>query len=99
MQGDACAKVAVVAAPSATGGRSADDIVTKHCAACHVSGLLGAPKVGETAEWQVRADSKGGLDGILATAISGINAMPAKGTCSDCSDDELMGAIRSMSGL
>ena len=43
--------------------------------------------------------AKGGLDGILATAISGINAMPPKGTCGDCSDDELLGAIKQMSGL
>ncbi|MCK9534754.1 MAG: c-type cytochrome [Pseudomonas sp.] len=99
VQGDECANVAAVAAPAASAGRSADDIITKHCSACHVSGLLGAPIVGETAAWQVRADAKGGLEGILKTAISGINAMPPKGTCSDCSDDELMSAIKSMSGL
>ena len=99
VQGDECAKAVAVAAPVASAGRSADDIITKHCAACHVSGLLGAPIVGETADWQARADAKGGLDGILATAISGINAMPAKGTCSDCSDDELMSATKTMSGL
>ncbi len=60
---------------------------------------MNAPKTGDSAAWQARADAKGGLDGILKTAISGINAMPPKGTCSDCSDDELLGAIKSMSGL
>ena len=35
----------------------------------------------------------------LAKAITGINAMPPKGTCADCSDDELKGAIQKMSGL
>ncbi|HKM36595.1 MAG TPA: c-type cytochrome [Thiopseudomonas sp.] len=99
VQGDECAKSVAVAAPSASAGRSAEDIVTKHCSVCHVSGLLGAPIIGETADWQARADAKGGLDGILKTAISGINAMPAKGTCSDCSDDELMSTIKYMSGL
>ncbi|MDY0205863.1 MAG: c-type cytochrome [Pseudomonas sp.] len=99
VQGDECAKSVAVAAPSASAGRTADDIVTKHCSVCHVTGLLGAPIIGETADWQARADAKGGLDGILKTAISGINAMPAKGTCSDCSDDELMSTIKFMSGL
>ena len=99
MQGDECAKSVAVAAPSASAGRGAEDIVAKHCSVCHVSGLLGAPIIGETADWQARADAKGGLDGILKTAISGINAMPAKGTCSDCSDDELMSTIKYMSSL
>ena len=46
-----------------------------------------------------KPDHQGGLDGILAKAITGINAMPPKGTCADCSDDELKGAIKEMSGL
>ncbi len=62
-------------------------------------GLLGAPKVGDKAEWGKRAKEQGGLDGLLAKAISGINAMPPKGTCADCSDDELKAAIKHMSGL
>lgn len=99
VQGDECAKAVAVVAPVASAGRSADDIVNKYCSVCHVTGLLGAPKVGDMADWQARADAKGGLDGILKTAISGVNAMPPKGTCSDCSDDELMIAIKSMSSL
>ena len=96
--GQECAGVGAVAA-SAGAARSIDDIVAKNCNACHGSGVLGAPKVGDTADWKARADAKGGLDGILATAISGINAMPPKGTCADCSDDELLAAIKQMSGL
>lgn len=81
------------------GGMSADDIIAKHCSACHSTGLLGAPKIGDTAAWKERADQQGGLDGILAKAITGINAMPPKGTCSTCSDEDLKGAIQKMSGL
>jgi cytochrome c5 len=55
--------------------------------------------IGDTAAWKARADKEGGIDGILATAIAGINAMPPKGTCADCSDDELRDAIVKMSGL
>ena len=95
----AAAGVADAGAATASAGRSGDEIYGKYCTVCHGSGLMNAPKTGDSAEWQARADAKGGLDGILKTAISGINAMPPKGTCSDCTDDELKAAIKSMSGL
>ena len=81
------------------GAKTPDEVIAKHCNACHGTGLLGAPKIGDTAAWKERADHQGGLDGILAKAITGINSMPPKGTCADCTDDELKGAIQKMSGL
>lgn len=97
--GQECKGVGAVAAAAGGGARSADDVVAKHCNACHGSGVLGAPKVGDAAAWKARAGAKGGLDGLLKSAIAGLNAMPPKGTCSDCSDDELKSAIAKMSGL
>ena len=88
-----------VAVSTGGGAKSADDIIATHCTACHSIGLLGAPKVGDTAAWKERADKEGGLDGLLAKAITGLNAMPPKGTCSECSDAELKSAIEKMSGL
>jgi len=99
VMGEECKGVGAVAVAAGGGARTADDIIAKHCGACHTPGILGAPKIGDTAAWKERADAQGGLDGILAKAISGINAMPPKGTCADCSDDELRGAIQKMSGL
>ena len=99
IMGEECKGVGAVAAVAGGGARTVDDIVTKYCSACHTTGVLDAPKIGDTAAWKKRADEQGGLDGILAKAISGINAMPPKGTCSDCSDDELKAAIKVMSGL
>ncbi|WP_282874674.1 c-type cytochrome [Pseudomonas peli] len=99
VMGEECKGVGAVAVAAGGGARTADDIIAKHCGACHTPGILGAPKIGDTAAWKERADNQGGLDGILAKAISGINAMPPKGTCADCSDDELRGAIQKMSGL
>lgn len=97
--GQECKGVGTVAAAASGGARSADDVVNKYCAACHSAGVLGAPKIGDAADWKARADKAGGIDGLLKHAISGINAMPPKGTCADCSDDELQGAIAKMSGL
>ena len=99
VMGEECKGVGAVAVSAGGGARTADDIIAKHCGACHTPGILGAPKIGDTAAWKERADHQGGLDGILAKAISGINAMPPKGTCADCSDDELRAAIQKMSGL
>nr|WP_256680726.1 hypothetical protein [Pseudomonas sp. LTJR-52] len=62
-------------------------------------GLLGAPKIGDKASWEVLASQKGGMDGLLHNAIKGVNAMPPKGACSDCTDDDLRRAIQMMSGL
>lgn len=100
IQGKECPGLDVAAtAGGASGAKSPDDVIGKHCITCHGTGLVGAPKVGDSVEWDKRAQEQGGLDGLLAKAISGINAMPPRGTCADCSDVELKGAIKKMSGL
>ena len=89
------AKVAVAEAAAEGGAASApragSEVYASYCMACHDSGVAGAPKKGDTGAWNPRAAK--GLDGLLATATSGINAMPPKGTCADCSDEELKSAI------
>jgi cytochrome c5 len=99
VQGQECKGMEVAVTAGGGGAKTPDEIITKHCSACHQTGLLGAPKIGDTAAWKERANQQGGLDGILAKAITGINAMPPKGTCADCSDADLKGAIKKMSGL
>lgn len=100
IQGEECAAAGAGAAVAAGGAvRSGADVYGKFCTACHSTGLLNAPKTGDSAAWTAKADASGGLDGLLKNAISGINAMPPKGTCGDCSDDELKAAIQHMSGL
>lgn len=99
VQGQECKGMEVVASAGGGGAKTPKDVIAKHCNACHGTGLLNAPKIGDAAAWGERAKKEGGLDGLLAKAISGINAMPPKGTCADCSDDELKGAIKEMSGL
>lgn len=97
VMGEECKGIEAVAAAAGGGARTADDIIGKHCGACHTAGVLGAPKIGDGAAWQARASN--GVDGLLKNAIAGLNSMPPKGTCNDCSDDELRAAIEKMSGL
>jgi len=57
------------------------------CAACHDSGTLGAPIVGDPAGWVTRITN--GIDTLYSNAINGINNMPAKGGNASLSDDEI----------
>lgn len=76
----------------AAGPRSGKDIYSSACTACHAIGVLGAPKTQVAGDWQPRIDEKG-LDQVWKNAINGIGAMPAMGTCGDCSNDDIKAAI------
>ncbi len=90
---DSCGGAAAATTGSAGGARSGEELYNSKCMGCHASGVAGAPKFG-TSDWVERGAM--GIDTLLANAISGINAMPPRGTCADCSDDELKGAIQHM---
>lgn len=72
-------------------GRPVTQIYNTYCIACHVNGVAGAPRIGHAEEWQPRIDK--GIDTLLANAIKGFNAMPPRGICSNCSDEELRHTI------
>lgn len=62
-------------------------IYRKACIACHKTGEAGAPKFGDKAAWEPRIAQ--GLDQLLQTAIAGKGAMPPRGTCMACTDEDL----------
>lgn len=94
VEGDeSCGGAVALAATASSGERSGEEVYNTACTACHAVGVAGAPKFGSS-EWATRAEK--GMDALLQTAISGINAMPPKGTCNDCSNDELSAAIQYM---
>ncbi len=64
------------------------------CAGCHDSGIAGAPKMGEKAEWaHVRKQS---LKDIFDHAINGFNAMPPKGGDVTLKDEDVKSAVKYM---
>lgn len=91
-----CAGGAASSAPVAAVARTGEQIFNTACQACHATGLLNAPKKGDTAAWNARYAQ--GEATVLKHAIEGLNAMPPKGTCGNCSDDELLSAIHFMAG-
>ncbi len=84
--------VTAVAAP--TGPRSGEDVYNASCTACHGAGIMGAPKAHSSDDWGPRLAK--GEDVLLSHAMNGFNAMPPKGGCMDCSEDEIQAAIEFM---
>lgn len=77
-----------------TGPRDGATVYGTFCIACHASGVNGAPKTGNADDWEPRIAQ--GKETLVKHALEGFNAMPAKGTCMDCSDDEIIAAIDHM---
>lgn len=94
----AAAPAAAAPAPapvaSADGGKGAD-IFKKTCAMCHQTGVAGAPKLGDKADWGPRIAQ--GQDVLYKHAIEGFNgnkgAMPAKGGNPSLSDEDMKLAV------
>lgn len=67
----------------------------KSCAVCHAAGAAGAPKTGVAEEWQPRLEK--GMDMLVESVEKGLNAMPPKGMCFDCSREDYEAMIVLMS--
>lgn len=90
------AKPAAAAEPRAP--MSGKEIVASVCTACHGTGVMNAPKIGDQAAWDARLAATGGLDGLVASAAKGKGGMPARGGKADLSDAELHAAVAELVG-
>ena len=61
------------------------------CFACHGTGAAGAPVLGDADAWTERMAK--GMDAVMVNVVNGINAMPPKGLCMTCSDDNLRSLV------
>jgi len=71
--------------------KTGEEVVKAICAACHASGALNAPKIGDSAAWGKLA--REGLESLTEHAIKGKGSMPAKGGNPALSDLEIARAI------
>jgi len=106
--GDVPEAAATASAPAAaTGGeaaaeepRSGEQVYQQACAACHATGVAGAPKTGDAAAWTDRIGQ--GDETLYDHAINGFQGqagmMPAKGGNPNLSDDEVRAAVDYMVG-
>ncbi|WP_372995219.1 c-type cytochrome [Marinobacter sp.] len=91
LQGEDCGEAAAASESASSGPRSGSEVYDAVCMACHTSGAAGAPVIGDTDAWAPRIEK--GLDTLVDHAINGFNAMPAKGGCSDCPDEEIQASV------
>lgn len=74
--------------------KSGEQVVNEVCAACHGSGAIGSPKIGDAGAWSARISQ--GYETLVKHAIDGIRAMPARGGNGDLSDIEVASAVAYM---
>lgn len=83
--------VVAAAKGGAQAAKSGEEVTQAVCAACHATGALNAPKIGDSAAWGKVAAQ--GLDKMTEHAIKGIRQMPARGGNASLSDLEVARAI------
>jgi len=74
--------------------KTGKQVVDAVCAACHVTGALNAPKMGDKGAWGKLV--KEGQEKLTADAIKGIRQMPPRGGNPDLSDTEFARAVAYM---
>ena len=82
--------VVVAAAAPMTG----EEVYQATCVACHSTGAAGAPRLGDAAAWQPRADL--GFDALLDSSINGKGLMQPRAGFPNLSDEELSNAVKYM---
>ncbi len=70
-------------------------IYRRACISCHLSGAAGAPKSHDVSAWAGRLSK--GMDVLVENTRNGLNAMPPRGLCPDCSDAQYRDLILYMS--
>lgn len=78
----------------AKAAKGSEEIYKSVCAACHDSGVAGAPKTGDKAAWASRIGM--GLEKLSASGIKGKGAMPPKGGNTSIPDADIRAAVEYM---
>ena len=90
-------KAPEAAAPAAATASAKPDpakgkaVYDANCAACHATGVAGAPKPGDKAAWSARMGQ--GYAGLYDNALKGIRGMPAKGGNADLPEADLANSV------
>lgn len=65
------------------------------CITCHQDGIAGAPKFRNKKEWDARLSGKK-IEDLVDSAVNGLNTMPPQGTCTECSEEDILAAVTYM---
>ena len=94
LEGQSCGQATVMNVAVVGGVRSVESSYTTGCAACHDGGVAGAPMMGNKSQWEARQAK--GYETLVNNSYNGINGMPAKGLCADCTKEEIGLAVQYM---
>ncbi len=82
-------------APTPAVSADGEAVYNSGCMACHMTGVAGAPKVGDVEAWAPRIEL--GIETLYERAIQGFEGstgmMPAKGGFAHLSDEDVMIAV------
>lgn len=96
--GSSASTAAPAMAQAASAEFSASATYEQYCAMCHNTGMANAPRRDDAAHWTARV-AEVGLATITNNAITGINAMPARGMCATCTDEQIGEIVQYLSGV
>ncbi len=73
---------------------TAQKIYEESCSACHTTGIMGSPKIGDKQAWAGLMEQ--GLEQVTNNAISGVGKMPPKGGNMGLSNAEVKAVVEYM---
>ena len=91
------APIAVASMPLISHAQAAPDfesgeaVYNAVCQACHTTGVLNSPKLGDPAGWEARLPK--GKEAMYQSVLNGLNLMPPKGGRPDLSDEQIQMAV------
>ena len=91
--GEDCAAGLQVASAGPGEARDPMTIYQTYCFACHGTGANNSPVLGNAEQWAPRLEQD--IEVLYQHAIEGFNnnAMPPRGLCVNCSDEEIMATV------
>ena len=88
------ASAALLLSLSAHAAQDPEAVYARSCGVCHNGQIPTAPKRGDAAAWEPRLAK--GMDALVLSVTSGLNAMPPRGLCMDCTAEDYQAVITLM---
>ncbi|WXL26121.1 c-type cytochrome [Ectopseudomonas mendocina] len=80
---------------SVQAAQDTEAVYARSCGICHNGQIPIAPARGDKVAWQKRLEK--GSDALVRSVTNGLNAMPPRGMCMDCSAEDYLALIKLMS--
>ena len=88
------ASAALALSLSAHAAQDPEAVYARSCGVCHNGQIPTAPKRGDAAAWEPRLAK--GMDALVLSVTNGLNAMPPRGLCMDCTAEDYQAVITLM---